>query len=83
MPLSEMESKVLQEIQNWENQLLSYEPNDFQVTYEKYLERSFSLLPGKVQSQFFSVIDTWLFHLHGIIQNSQIQMDAKHRILVA
>ncbi|GHH97294.1 EcsC family protein [Neobacillus kokaensis] len=80
MPLTDRERVVLDEIQNWESKLVSYEPNDFQLTYEKYLERSFSLLPEKVQSQFFSIIDTWLFHLHGIIQGSQLQMDAKERI---
>lgn len=81
MPLTERETKVLNDIREWEKQLLSYEVNDLQLTYEKYLERSFSLLPEKVQRQFFSVIDSWLFHLHGMIQGSQIQMDAKERIL--
>ncbi|MED4203069.1 EcsC family protein [Neobacillus mesonae] len=80
MPLTDREQIVMNEIQDWERKLLSYEPNDFQLTYEKYLERSFSLLPEGVQRQFFSVIDTWLFHLHGIIQGSQLQMDAKERI---
>lgn len=83
MRLSERESKVLNEIRVWEKNLLSYEANDFQLTYEKYLERSFSLLPDKIQKQFFSLIDSWLFHLHGIIQGSQLQMDAKERILTS
>jgi hypothetical protein len=81
LPLTDRETEVLNEIREWENQLLNYEANDLQLTYEKYLERSFSLLPEKVQQQFFSVIDNWLFHLHGMIQGSQIQMDAKERIL--
>jgi hypothetical protein len=81
MPLSERERKVLNEIHEWERNLINYVPNDFQATYEKYLERSFSLLPEKVQKQFFLVIDSWLFHLHSIIQGSQLQMDAKDRIL--
>jgi hypothetical protein len=81
MPLTDRETEVLNEIREWEKHLLNYEANDLQLTYEKYLERSFSLLPEKVQSQFFSVIDTWLFHLHGMIQGSQLQMDAKERIL--
>ncbi|MFP7299500.1 EcsC family protein [Neobacillus niacini] len=81
MPLTEREIEVLNEIRAWEQQLLNYDANDLQLTYEKYLERSFSLLPDNVQRQFFSVIDTWLFHLHGMIQGSQIQMDAKERIL--
>jgi flagellar biosynthesis chaperone FliJ len=81
MPLTDREAKVLNEIQDWERNLLEYEPNDFQLTYEKYLHQSFSLLPEKVQQQFFSVIDSWLFHLHSMIQGSQLQMDAKERIL--
>jgi hypothetical protein len=81
MPLTDRDKEVLNKIKEWEKHLLNYEANDLQLTYEKYLERSFSLLPEKVQQQFFSVIDTWLFHLHGMIQGSQIQMDAKERIL--
>ncbi|MFL6556352.1 MAG: EcsC family protein, partial [Bacillus sp. (in: firmicutes)] len=81
MPLTDREAKVLNEIRDWERNLLGFIPNDFQLTYEKYLQHSFSLLPERVQRQFFSVIDTWLFHLHSIIQGSQLQMDAKERIL--
>jgi flagellar biosynthesis chaperone FliJ len=81
MPLTDREAKVLNEIQEWERNLLNYEPNDFQLTYEKYLQQSFSLLPEKVKRQFFSVIDSWLFHLHSLIQGAQLQMDAKERIL--
>ncbi|MFK9091182.1 EcsC family protein [Bacillus salipaludis] len=81
MPLTDRETNILNEIRLWEKNLLNYEANDFQITYEKYLERTFTLLPDKIQRQFFSVIDTWLFHLHGIIQGSQLQMDAKERIL--
>jgi hypothetical protein len=81
MPFTDRETKVWNEISEWEKKLFNYEPNDFQLTYEKYLERSFSLLPETVQKQFFSLVDTWLFHLHGMIQGSQLQMDAKERIL--
>ncbi|MED1469358.1 EcsC family protein [Bacillus salipaludis] len=81
MPLSNREKNVLKEIREWENHLFSYEVNDFQLTYEKYLERSFLLLPKTVQKKFFLLVDNWLFHLHGMIQGSQLQMDAKERIL--
>jgi hypothetical protein len=81
MSLTNREAEVLHEILEWEKNLYHYEANDLQLTYEKYLERSFSLLPEKIQRQFFSVMDSWLFHLHGMIQGSQLQMDAKERIL--
>lgn len=83
MALTERENRVLAEIQEWENKMFSYEPNDFELTYEKYLEKSFLLLPEQVQRQFFSTLDNWLFHLHALIQGSQLQMDAKERILTA
>ncbi|XJZ26483.1 EcsC family protein [Bacillota bacterium Lsc_1132] len=81
MPVKDVEKKVLREIREWENQLLRYEPNDFQLTFEKYIDQSFLMLPEKIQEQFFSMVDSWLFHLHAIVQGSQLQAEAKERIL--
>lgn len=83
MVLTEREQIVLTELKEWENKLYDYEPNDFELTYDKYLEKSFSLLPEEVQKQFFNALDNWLFHLHALIQGSQLQLDAKERILSA
>ncbi|MBP2241404.1 hypothetical protein J2Z40_001967 [Cytobacillus eiseniae] len=83
MALTMRENKVLAEIREWETKLYNYEPNDFELTYEKYLEKSFSLLPENMQEQFFSTLDNWLFHLHALVQGSQMQSDAKMRILTA
>lgn len=83
MLLSERENRVLDGIREWEKKLYSYEPNDLEMVYDKYLERSFSMLPQEAQQQFFSFLDSWLFHLHALIQGSQLQMDAKERILTA
>lgn len=81
VPLTDRETLTLKGIEDWERKLLSYEPNDFQLLYEKYVERAFLLLPDSVQEQFFFAVDTWLFHLHAIIQGSQLQLEAKNRIL--
>jgi EcsC protein family len=75
------EKEAWQEIQKWEEQLHQYEPSDFQLLYDKGLEASFSLLSEDIQRQFFSKMDTWLFHLHALVQNSQFQQDARDRIL--
>lgn len=56
MSLTDREKAVLNNIREWESNLLNYEANDLELTYEKYLERSFSLLPEKVQSQFFLLL---------------------------
>ncbi|WP_409270913.1 EcsC family protein [Neobacillus sp. SCS-31] len=81
MPLTDREMTVLAEIKDWEKKLLDYEPNDLRITYERYLETGFSMLPEEVRSQFFSLVDNWLFHLNAIIQGAQFQLDAKERIL--
>ncbi|UAC47560.1 EcsC family protein [Bacillus aquiflavi] len=81
--LTVREKKTWEEILEWEHQLFSYDSNDFERTFEKWLEQSFSMLPEKIQQQFFSLLDNWLFHLHSMIQGSQLQIDAKERILTA
>lgn len=83
MSLTDREKAVLKRIEDWENNLMEYEPNDFLVLYQKYVERSFLLLPDSIQEQFFSMVDGWLFHLHAAIQGAQLQIDAKERILSA
>ncbi len=54
MPLTERETKVYYDILKWENQLYEYEANDFEQTFDKFLERYFSMLPEDVQEQFFA-----------------------------
>jgi hypothetical protein len=83
MGLTKREIQVWNEISEWEEKLNQYEPTDLVVLYEKSLEQSFSLLPEDVRIQFFAKLDDMLFHLHAIVQSSQIQMDAKERILTA
>lgn len=82
MSLSASEQKVLQGIRNWENKLHKYEANDFQLMYDKYIERSFQQLPENLRRSFFETLDNWLFHAHALLQGSQMQMDAKERIIL-
>lgn len=81
MGFGERDQKVREQLTEWENKLLDYQPNDFELTYEKYIEKTFTLLPEDIQVQFFSILDNWLFHLHALIQGSQFQADAKERII--
>lgn len=83
MPLTDREKQVIHEVRNWEKKLLAYQSNDFQLAYEKYIEQSFLRLPETIQKQFFSVLGNGLFHLHSILQDSQLQLDAKERLLSA
>lgn len=81
MTLTNREKLALQEIRDWEKNLYNYEANDFQLVYDKYIEQSFQLLPDHIREQISSSFDSWLFHLHAFIQGTDVQMDAKERIL--
>ena len=83
MALTEREQKVLQEIKEWEQKLYQYEPTDFEMTYHKWLERSLELIPEQVRKDFFAKLDNWLFHLHAGIQGTQLQLEARQRILTS
>lgn len=83
MGLTTREEAIWNDLIGWEDSLFTHESNDLSVLYDKSLELTFSLLPAHTKEQFFIKLDNWLFHLHAIVQNSQIQMDARERILTA
>ncbi|ASS95889.1 EcsC family protein [Peribacillus simplex] len=83
MEFTNREMKVWNEISEWQEKLYQYEPTDLAALYDKWLEEGFALLPENVQQQFFEKLDTWLFHLHAMVQSSQVQIDARERILAS
>ncbi|WP_454861575.1 EcsC family protein [Peribacillus frigoritolerans] len=83
MEITNREMKVWNEISEWQEKLYQYEPTDLAALYDKWLEQGFALLPENVQQQFFEKLDTWLFHLHAMVQSSQVQIDARERILAS
>ncbi|WP_099362175.1 EcsC family protein [Fredinandcohnia onubensis] len=80
MGLTEREIQILTEIDKWSEQM-QHEQTDFEMTYDKWLENSLSLIPENVRTEFFSKLDNWLFHLHAILQGTQIQVDARERLI--
>ncbi|MGE7182550.1 EcsC family protein [Peribacillus sp. NPDC006672] len=83
MEFTNREMKVWNEISEWQENLYQYERTDLSALYDKWLGQGFDLLPDNVQQQFFEKLDTWLFHLHAMVQSSQIQIDARERILAS
>lgn len=83
MEFTNREMKAWNEISEWQEKLYQYEPTDLAALYNKWLEQGFALLPENVQQQFFEKLDTWLFHLHAMVQSSQVQIDARERILAS
>jgi hypothetical protein len=83
MGLSERDEKVILEINEWSEQFNQYEQTDIEMTYNKWVEGSFDLIPEEIRKEFFSKVDTMLFHLQAAIQGTQIQMDARQRIITS
>ncbi|MFB7637643.1 EcsC family protein [Peribacillus butanolivorans] len=83
MEFTNREITIWNEISEWQENLYQYEPTDLAALYDKWLEQGFSLLPENVQQQFFEKLDTWLFHLHAMVQSSQVQIDAREQILAS
>ncbi|MDM5221645.1 EcsC family protein [Peribacillus sp. NJ11] len=83
MEFTNREMEIWNEISEWQENLYQYEPTDLAALYDKWLEQGFALLPENVQQQFFEKLDTWLFHLHAMVQSSQIQIDARERTLAS
>jgi hypothetical protein len=81
MPFTDREEQIWQEIQSWENDFFTYEPTDFGRTYEKWASGQMDLLPSEMQEKIGELVDTSLFHIHALIQNSQFQLDMKQRLL--
>ncbi|RFU70765.1 EcsC family protein [Peribacillus saganii] len=83
MALTDREKHIWNEISGWEEKLFQYEPTDLEILYEEWLEQAFLLLPEEIRGKFFAKLDSWLFHLHAMVQSSQVQQDARERILAS
>lgn len=81
MSFSNRENTIYEEIQNWEENLYAYTSTDLAVIYDKVIQSSFALLPDDFKEECATVLDNLLFHLHAIIQGSNLQSEARERIL--
>ncbi|WNB93146.1 EcsC family protein [Bacillus sp. NEB1478] len=81
MHFTDREEQIWQDIQNWEQDFFTYEPTDFGRTYEKWATGQMDLLSENMQGKIGEYVDTVLFHIHALIQNSQFQLDMKQRLL--
>ncbi|WP_169864824.1 EcsC family protein [Sutcliffiella halmapala] len=81
MSVTENVQQWQDKLSEWEEALRTYEPSQFSNTLDYWLDKAFDYLPSEMKDMFFSQIDTWLFHLHGFIQQSSFQRQAEERII--
>ncbi|KKB37586.1 EcsC family protein [Bacillus thermotolerans] len=83
MAWTEREQAVWNDVMNWEQRLADYEGNDFQYTYSKWLNRALMALPEETLESFFTQLDNVLFQIHSLLQSSQLQNEARERIIMS
>ncbi|MBS4176040.1 EcsC family protein [Lederbergia citrea] len=83
MNLTKREEVLWEELQDWRQSLLEYEATDLENSYDKWVDKTFALLPESLQIQFFEKLDGWLFHLNSLLRGTQLQNEASDRILNA
>lgn len=83
MKWTNRDQAVWEEIENYIHSLESIRSNDFKDTYIQWVDQAISFIPKHLSDIFFEKLDSWLFHLHSFIQASQIQEDARIRILTS
>lgn len=80
MKHSTFEIEAHKEIELWEKSL-DYEGNDFEKTYERWLDHAYESLPEQWKENITRSVDQWIFHIYAMFNESSIQKDAKERIL--
>src|SRR4051812_42741370 len=70
-------------LMNWEQQLISYEGNDIEYSTASVIERLMQEIPENMRERVFSQVDNVLFNVHSLLQGSQLQTEARERILTS
>ncbi|HEY4554320.1 MAG TPA: EcsC family protein [Bacillaceae bacterium] len=83
MNWTDRDEAVFEQLEEWRQSFLEYEATDFENSIDKWMDKAFSLLPEELQTQFFSKLDNWLFHMNSLLRESRIQEEAGNRIMTA
>jgi hypothetical protein len=70
-------------LMDWEQQLISYEGNDIEYSTVSMLDRLMRGIPEDVRSRAFAQVDHVLFSVHSLLQGSQLQTEARERIVTS
>ncbi|OEH91824.1 EcsC family protein [Bacillus solimangrovi] len=81
MQWTKTEQQVLEELSVWEEQLSQYESTDFERTYDKWIMTAFNNIDESIKNRLFEKLDSWLFHMHAIIRNTQFQIEERNHLI--
>ncbi|KHE72922.1 ABC transporter substrate-binding protein [Halobacillus sp. BBL2006] len=73
--------RVAMEVDSWLAQYRNYQPNDFEMIYDDWIQQSFYNVDPGIKEKFFSKLDDWFFHTHAFLQGTSFQNEARGRIL--
>nr|WP_036831725.1 EcsC family protein [Pontibacillus litoralis] len=77
------EQSVYDAIKHWEQQWIDYQPNDFEIAYDRWLQQGFHQMNPRKRKKLFRQMDQILFHIHAYLQGAAFQNEARERILVS
>ncbi|MBF0706240.1 EcsC family protein [Alkalihalobacillus hwajinpoensis] len=81
MVWTDREQKRMNAIIQWEEEHFTHHATDVERTFQKWYDYQLNQLESPTKNRLYAVIDSALFHMHSLIQNSQSQVDASHRLL--
>lgn len=81
MAFTKREEKVLAEIEEWSKSFSKDGVTELEQAYHHWTEKALEKIPMHIRSEFFLKVDSWLFHLHSILQGAESQEIAKKTIL--
>ncbi|HWO75480.1 MAG TPA: EcsC family protein [Bacillus sp. (in: firmicutes)] len=81
MEHSKFHQTAWENVLQWEKNLVEYQGNDFERTYERWLNQAFEALPDYWKDPITQSIDQWIFHIYALFHETSIQNEAKERIL--
>ncbi|MBN9655370.1 EcsC family protein [Halobacillus sp. GSS1] len=73
--------RIRTELKTWLEQYQQYQPNDFEMVYDHWVQQSLMNVDPQVKKAFFSKLDAWFFHTHAFLQGTSYQYEARERIL--
>ncbi len=76
------EQRLMLQIEQWEKREFTYEPNDFSVLYQYWIEQMTKGLSTEWLEGMNRSLDRLVFHLHALIQNAEWQTRAREQLLL-
>jgi len=81
MSVHNREEQLKLDIMQWQEQLSRYEVSKWEKGYEEWIDKMLAKIPEETAQTYLQRMDGWLYQMTTVIQGTQLQTNAKDRIL--